>query len=347
MAPTPPHDSAARPVGAALRLPDAPDVGGRSLASPLVFAPMSGISNLPARLLAHEAGAGLVFTETVSARALAEGRAAARRKIRTDATEGRLAVQLFGAEPGELAEAARQLTDRGFDWIDLNLGCPVKKFQRAGAGAALLRDLGKLPTIFAALRRATPGTFSVKLRLGWDASRIVAPEVATIAADEGVDLVTVHGRTRAQQYRGDVDRTAIAAVVAAVPGLPVLANGDVRGPDDVFGMLRATGAAGVMIGRAAVGNPWIFERTLAIAAGGSEAAPSRPVRLATLERHVEWIARTIDDEGARTVQLRRYVAAYSKGLTGSGRFREHVQRETDPDRILTLARHFLAPRQAA
>ncbi|MGI9431274.1 MAG: tRNA-dihydrouridine synthase, partial [Myxococcota bacterium] len=176
---------------------------------------------------------------------------------------------------------------------------------------------------------------------------IVAPQVARIAADEGVDLVSVHGRTRAQQYRGQVDREAIAAVVDAVPGLPVLANGDIRSPDDVFEMLRATGAAGVMIGRAAVGNPWIFAHTLAAAEGRSAEAPSGLTRLETLERHVDWITRVVDDEAARTAQLRRYVAAYSKGLAGSGRFREHAQMETDPDRILSLARDFLSTRRAA
>ena len=328
-------------------LPGPLRVAGERLASPLVFAPMSGISNLPARLLAHEAGAGLVFTETVSARALVEGRPGARRKIHSDPQEGRLAVQLFGAEASYLAEAARRLGDAGYDWVDLNLGCPVKKFQRAGAGAALLREPAGLTGIFRALRAAVPGTFSIKVRLGWDAAHVVAPEVARIAVAEGVDMITVHGRTRAQQYRGRVDRGAIADVVAAVPGTPVLANGDLRSPADVFSMLAATGAAGVMIGRAAVGNPWIFARTLESAAGRGAPPPSPGARLSTLERHVEWLARVIQEPEARTAQLRRYVAAYSKGLPGSGRFRERAQQENDPERIVSLARDFLREREAA
>ena len=322
-------------------------VRGRRLASPLAFAPLSGVSNLPARLLAREAGAGIVFTETVNARALVEGRPAALAKLRTDPAEGPLAVQVFGGESRFLAEAAARLADRGVPWVDLNLGCPVKKFLRAGAGSALLREPERLPAIFTALRRAFPGVLSVKLRLGWDHRRIVAPDVARMARDAGVDLVTVHGRTRAQQYRGHADRAAIAAVVAAVPELPVLANGDVRTPDDVFAMRAETGAAGVMIGRGAVGNPWIFARTLAAAAGRPAPTPSRAIRLETLERHLEWIARVSADAEARVHQVRRYVAAYSKGLPGSVRFREAALAQPDADRVVALARAFLGPRPDA
>ena len=317
-------------------------VRGEPLLSALAFAPMSGVSNLPARLVAREAGAGLVFSETVSARALVEGRPGALRKLRTDPREGRLAVQLFGGEERFLGEAAVGLAARGIQWLDWNLGCPVKKFLRAGAGAALLREPRLLPPLLAALRRSFPGTLSVKLRLGWDASHLVACEVARMCAAEGVDLVSVHGRTRAQQYRGHADREAIARVVDAVHGLPVLANGDVRSADDVFSMLEETGAAGVMIGRAAVGNPWIFAEALARSAGHSMDSPPRQVRLATLERHVDWIARVVDDSEARTAQVRRYVAAYSKGLPGSGRFRQRALAEPDPERIVSLAREFLS-----
>jgi len=323
------------------------DVRGERLVSPLAFAPLSGVSDLPARLLAHEAGAGLVFTETLNARALVEGRPGALRRLRTDPAEGRLAVQLFGAEPHYLGEAAARLADAGFTWLDLNLGCPVKKFLRAGAGAALLRAPDRLAPLFAALRERFAGTVSVKLRLGWDAAHGVAPEVTRLAAAEGLDLATIHGRTRAQQYRGHADRDAIAAAVESADDLPVLANGDVRTPEDVFAMLRDTGAAGVMIGRAAVGNPWIFAQTRALAAAGHADAPSRRIRLDTLERHVAWIASCTDDPGARNTQIRRYVAAYSKGLPGSSRFRAAALAEPDPDRMVRMARTFLSDPVAA
>ncbi len=322
-------------------------VRGEPLSSALAFAPMSGISNLPARLLAREAGAGLVFSETISARALVEARPSAVRKLRSHPQEGRLAVQLFGGEARFLGEAAQLLAARGVEWLDWNLGCPVKKFLRAGAGAALLEEPAKLPALMAALRRHMPGALSVKLRLGPDASHFVADEVARMAAAEGFDLVSVHGRTRSQQYRGRADRSGIARVVAAVPELPVLANGDIATPEDVFSMLADTGAAGVMIGRAAVGNPWLFAHTLAQARGERPQAPARQVRLATLERHIDWIRQSIDDPEAQTIQLRRYVAAYSKGLPGSNRFREHALRETDPARMLSLAHTFFSEPKAA
>lgn len=308
---------------------------------------MSGISNLPARLLAREAGAGLVFSETISARALVEGRPGAERKLTSHPEEGQLAIQLFGGEAEYLAEATQRLVDRGVTWIDWNLGCPVKKFLRAGAGAALLAEPMKLPPLMATMRQHMPDTLSVKMRLGPDASHFVADQVARMAAEEGFDLVSVHGRTRTQQYRGRADRAGIARVVAAVPQLPVLANGDIGTPDDVFSMLRETGAAGVMIGRAAVGNPWLFAHTLAIASGERPEAPARQLRYATLERHVDWIGQSIDDPDARTAQVRRYVAAYSKGMPDSSRFREEALRETDPTAILSMARSFFCERAAA
>jgi nifR3 family TIM-barrel protein len=308
---------------------------------------MSGISNLPARLLAREAGAGLVFTETISARALVEDRPGALRKLASHPDEGRLAIQLFGGEAAFLGEATQRLVDRGVGWIDWNLGCPVKKFLRAGAGAALLAEPAKLPRLMRAMRHHMPGTLSVKMRLGPDAAHFVADEVAGMAAAEGFDLVSVHGRTRTQQYRGKADRDGIARVVAAVPQLPVLANGDIRSPEDVFSMLADTGAAGVMIGRAAVGNPWLFAQTLALGSGEQPEAPARRVRYATLERHVDWIQHSINDPAARTAQVRRYVAAYSKGMPGSSRFRERALCESDPATLLSMARVFFGERKAA
>lgn len=322
-------------------------VGARALVSPLAFAPMSGVSNGPARWIAREAGAGLVFTETISARALVEGRETALRKLDRAADEAPLAAQLFGRDPDAMAEACRILADRGLDWVDLNLGCPVKKFERAGAGASLLRELPLVGRIVGSMRAAFPGTLSVKTRLGWDAHSVVAAEVARIAAEQGAELLSVHGRTRAQQYRGRADRDAIAEVVAAVPGLPVLANGDIRTPDDVFAMLGETGAAGVMIGRAAIGNPWIFAHTLERARGEAVRPPSAGERLVVLERHVAWLASAVDDPTARLHQVKRHAAAYSKGLAGGARFRERAIEAADPDQIVRLARAFLGERRAA
>jgi len=323
-------------------------LASRRLANNLAFAPMSGVSNRPARLIAREAGAGLVFTETLSAQALVRGLPGSWARLSTSRREAPLAVQIFGCEPAVLAEACRQLADHAVVWIDLNLGCPVPKLIRKGAGAALMREPARVGAAVAAMRGAFAGTLSVKLRGGWDTSRRNAPEVARVAVAAGAELVSVHGRTRAQQYRGRADRALIREVVRAVPGTPVFANGDVVRSEHVFEMLEETGAAGVMIGRGAVGNPWIFSQALARARGDAWREPTRAERLAVLERHVELLAESQPEPAARMVQLRRYVAAYSKGLAGGSHFRRHALQAERPEQIVERARDFLAPsRQAA
>jgi nifR3 family TIM-barrel protein len=308
---------------------------------------MAGVSNLPFRLIAREAGAALCFTETVSAKGLVLGGPKTWRLLRTSPREAPVAFQLFGSEPEVLGEAARRLAGEGAAWLDLNVGCPVKKFIRNCAGSALLRDLPRAGAIVRAIRAGFPGTVSVKMRTGWDDSSIVAPEFARIAAAEGAELLSVHGRTRAQQYTGRAQRGIIRSVVEAVPGTPVLANGDVVTPQDVFDMLRDTGAAGVMIGRGALGNPWIFEQALSLARSGALRRPSREERLATIERHVGLMASAYEDRRALAANLKKYVTAYAKGLPGSAAFRERVLQAGDADTLVDLAREFFAERKQA
>jgi len=308
----------------------------------LVLAPMAGVSNLPFRLIAKQAGAALVFTETVSAKGLVMGGAKTRRLLRTTPRETPCAFQLFGADPEILAEACRRLEADGAEWIDLNVGCPVKKFIRNGAGSALLRDLPRAASIVRSMRKAFSGTLSVKMRAGWDQHCINAPEFARIAADEGAELLSVHGRTRAQQYRGRADRSIIRRVVEAVPGTPVLANGDVVHESDAFEILRETRAAGVMIGRGAMGNPWIFERILARARGGVPPRLSQAERWATIERHVALMQESFEEPGALAANLKKYLAAYSKGMRGSAAYRQSVLEADGLDVILRHTREFFA-----
>ena len=314
----------------------------------LVLAPMAGVSNLPFRLIAREAGAALTFTETVSAKALVMDGRRTWRMLRTSPREAPVAFQLFGSDPEILGEACRRLEGEGAVWIDLNAGCPVKKFIKNCAGSALLRDLARATAIVRAMRRSFSGTISVKMRSGWDADSINAPEFARIAVDEGAELISVHGRTRAQQYTGKASREVIRRVVAAVPNTPVLANGDVTRPEDVFDILRETGAAGVMIGRGALGNPWIFEQTLTLARHGTPRRPTPEQRLATIERHVSLMQDSFDDRHTLAANLKKYVAAYSKGLPGSAAFRQAALDSSDLDRILELTRGYFAalPRAA-
>jgi nifR3 family TIM-barrel protein len=320
-----------------------------TLENNLVLAPMAGVSNLPFRLIAREAGCALVFTETVSAKGLAMGGAKTRRLLRSSAREAPLAFQLFGSEPDVLAEACRRLEqDEGAAWIDLNMGCPVKKFIRNRAGSALMREPPRAAAIVAAMRGAFGGTLSVKMRSGWDEGSKSAPEVARACVAEGAELVSVHGRTRAQHYRGSADREIIRRVVEAVSDTPVLANGDVVRPADVFSMLRETGAAGVMIGRGSLGNPWIFRQTLDQAAGRPAPPVGAAERRATLERHIDLMRSCFPDDELLAHNLKKYVTAYSKGLRGASDFRERVNRCAGLSPLLTETwRFFAEPRQAA
>ncbi len=320
---------------------------GLTLANNLVMAPLAGVSNLPFRLIAREAGAALAFTETVSAKGLVHGGRKTWSLLETSPREAPVAFQLFGAEPDTLGEACRRLADTGAVWIDLNVGCPVKKFIKNGAGSALLCDLPRAAAVIRAMRRAFQGILSVKMRAGWDAATLNAPDLARIAVAEGAELLSVHGRTRAQQYTGHADRGVIRRVVEAAPGTPVLANGDVVRPADAFAMLRETGAAGVMIGRGAIGNPWIFAQILDLACGAPLRAPSDRERLATVERHVSLMERCFPDRRALGANLKKYVSAYSKGLPGSAAFRQAALESDDAERILALTREFFAGRAKA
>lgn len=316
-------------------------VGDFRLENNLVAAPMAGVSNLPFRLISREAGAALTFTETVSAKGLVMRGPKTRRLLRSSAREAPVAFQLFGSEPTVLAEAARILAgEEGAAWIDLNMGCPVKKFIRNRAGSALLKDPPLAARIVGAMRRAFSGVLSVKMRAGWDRTSLNAPEVARACVGEGAELVSVHGRTRAQQYTGRADRAVIRRVVEAVVGTPVLANGDVKDPRDVFSMLADTRAAGVMIGRGCVGNPWIFAQTLALGAGRPWRAPDGRERWHTLERHVELMRRCFEDDAGRAHHLKKYLTAYAKGLPGANVFRQRVNRCAEEREILELTGRF-------
>ena len=318
-------------------------VGPLELRSNLVLAPMAGVTNLPFRLVAREAGAGLVFTETVSARGLVSGGEKSWRLVESSPREEPLAFQLFGSDPATLAEATRMLAERGARLVDLNMGCPVKKFLKHRAGACLLRDPPGVAPLVRAMRAALPdGALSVKLRLGWDAHSITAPEVARIAEAEGVDFIAVHGRTRAQLYTGHADRVRIADVVAAV-SVPVFANGDVTEPNHALEMLRQTGAAGVMIGRGAMQNPWIFSQIAELAGGRPVVRPSAAERERLVDRHLDLMIEYFGprrDDRSTVHMLKKYLCAYSTGLAGASEFRERINRSSRLESVLCDARSF-------
>jgi len=315
-------------------------VGGVTLARNLLLAPMAGVTNLPFRLIARETGASLVFTETVSAKGLVRGGKKSWGLVETAPGSEPLAYQLFGREPEFVGEATRLLADRGAEFVDLNLGCPVKKFLKHGAGACLLREPEAIAPIVRAMRKALPqGVLSVKIRLGWDSRSINAPTVARLVESEGVDFVSVHGRTRAQLYRGRADRGRIAEVVEAV-SIPVIANGDIVIAQDALDMLDETGAAGVMIGRGALNNPWIFSQIAELAEGRPAPEPSVGQRAELVERHLELMLGYFPEDASAVHMLKKYLSAYSTGLPGAHAFRDRVNRAQQLDAVLADARDF-------
>ncbi len=275
----------------------------------LRLAPMAAVTNAPFRLVARERGAGLLTSEEIDARALVAGNARTRELARHLPAEHPIAMQLLGSDPDVLAEAARRLEAEGADAIDLNMGCPVSKIVAKGQGAALMRDPLAAGLVFRTMRKAIAVPFTIKIRGGWDDRSVNAVEIARIAAEEGVNAITVHPRTRSQQFSGLAPWEIIAAVVDAV-GVPVTGNGDVRSHADARAMVAATGCAAVMVGRGALGAPWIFR--------GEDV--SRDEKTEIIRRHCALIEEHFTPRLA-LVQLKKHLAWYSRGLPEAARMR--------------------------
>src|SRR5213593_449207 len=287
----------------------------------LRLAPMAGVTNAPFRLVCREAGAGLLTSEEIDARALIEGNARTQVIARYLAEEHPIAFQILGGDPDVLAEAARRLEAAGADAIDLNMGCPVAKIVAKGQGAALMRDPLRAAVVLRTLRKAVDVPFTIKIRSGWDERTVNAVEIARIAEGEGVDAITVHPRTRSQQYSGRAPWEIIASVVDAV-GIPVVGNGDVRSLADARAMVEATGCAAVMIGRGALGAPWIFR--------GSETP--RKDRARIIRRHDELIQELLPPRTA-VIQLKKHLAWYASGFPHAARLREELFRAHEPAEV--------------
>jgi nifR3 family TIM-barrel protein len=258
-------------------------LGSVTIPNRVFLAPMSGVSDRPFRALAAEYGAGLVISEMVAGEQLAMGHAEASMRAER-AGEGPHAIQLAGREAHWMAEGARAATDAGADIIDINMGCPARKVTSGYSGSALMRDLDHALRLIEATVGATALPVTLKMRLGWDHRSINAPELARRAEGAGVQMITVHGRTRCQFYEGKADWAAIRAVKDAV-SIPVIANGDATGLDDIQPMLEQSGADGIMIGRGAYGRPWLPGQIARHAATG--ALPERPSLTEVAMRHYE------------------------------------------------------------
>jgi nifR3 family TIM-barrel protein len=273
-------------------------LGPLALASNLFLSPLAGYTNLPFRRVVRElGGVGLCTTDLVNARSLLENRPKALQLIQTHPADQPLAVQLFGAVPEEMRDAAQLLAARGVHSVDINMGCPVKKVVRVGGGSAMMTELSRTAALVKGMVDAVKIPVTAKMRLGWDDQNLTAPDLARALEDVGVAAIFVHGRTREQGFGGRVNLAGIRAVVAAVRRIPVIGNGDVTTPEAARVMLAETGCAGVSIGRGAFYDPWIFRRTAHyLRTGELLPEPSFAERLRVLRRHFDLMVEVFGEE---------------------------------------------------
>lgn len=316
-------------------------IGEIKLAAPLALAPMAGITDLPFRLICRRLGCGMTVSEMVSAKGLLYKNVKTTEMLRIDDGERPTAIQLFGSVPEELAEAARMVEASGADMIDFNMGCPVPKIVNNGEGSALMKQPQLAHDILAAMVKAVKIPVTVKFRAGWDDSNRNAVEIAKAVEAAGVSAVAVHGRTRQQFYEGKADWGIIAEVKQAVK-VPVFGNGDIFTVEDGLRMLAETGVDGLMIGRGADGNPWIFRELAAVLRGEKRpAAPSLQERLAQAAEHLDML---IDYKGEHisVKEMRRHISAYLKGLPHAAEFRGRFHKVDTREQFMELLAEYAA-----
>ncbi|HEY0710245.1 MAG TPA: tRNA dihydrouridine synthase DusB [Polyangia bacterium] len=325
-------------------------LGPHTLAPGVLLAPMEAVTDLPFRTVCEELGAVLTFTEFLSADALTRGATKAINRMWPSLGGRKFAVQIFGREPGVLARAAEMAIDVGASVLDINMGCPAKRVTAGLCGSALMREPQLAEDIVRTVRKAVPKEIpvTVKHRLGWDDSSINAVEFAQRLVDAGAAMITVHGRTRAQGFSGEVRRGPIAAVRAALPReIPVVANGDVKTIADWQRMKEETGCDAVMVGRGSMGNPWLLRSLAAIAAGKPDPGPPTLAERATVwQRHARLVIEH-SVERMHVHELRKTLAWYSRGLRGGADLRTRAGTSKDPKVLMEMGETFFAELVAA
>ena len=317
-------------------------VGPVRIDAPVILAPMTAVTDLPFRRIVKRYGAGLTVSEMIASQAMVRETRQSLQKAMWDPAEEPVSMQLAGCEPNVMAEAAKLNEQRGAAIIDINMGCPVKKVVNGEAGSALMRDLPLAAKLIEATVRAVRVPVTLKMRMGWNHDSLNAPELARIAENLGIQMITVHGRTRCQMYKGDADWAFVRGVKDAV-SLPVIVNGDICSTEDAREALRQSGADGVMIGRGAYGRPWLLAQVMADLNGaGQRPDPSLDEQLDAMLEQYEAM---LDLYGTHTgVNLaRKHIGWYTKGLPGSAELRNKANQQDDPAVVVRMLRDFYSP----
>lgn len=301
-------------------------IGRLTLQNPFILAPLAGYTDLPFRVLCREQGAGLCFSEMISSHGLIHGQNKTLEMLATVPEERPVAFQLFGNEPEIMGKAAAVLSKSPIDLIDINMGCPVKKVVRKGSGAALMKDIHNAENIIRAVVRNTPLPVTVKFRSGWTSDTIIADTFAQMAQDAGASAVIIHGRTWSQVFGGQADWSVIGRVKQAV-SIPVIGNGDILHYQDGLRMMAETGCDGVMIGRSALGNPWVFQE--------SGQPQSLDQRMSVINRHIELIECYLPSR-LTLFKVKNNVIRYLTGLPGAAILRRRISQSASIIDILSL-----------